>query len=126
MGKRAGWGLFQSVLVIALAGCSAEDDDPGSTKPYLAPPPNGVPVSEASACDALRQAESQRWNALGCGALTRPPCPGYLRKGSPECLAYDEGTVSGCVNFIAGLDCQELNDFECVVKAIANSAPSGC
>ncbi|MBX3129525.1 MAG: hypothetical protein KF718_22590 [Polyangiaceae bacterium] len=114
------------LLAFGLLGCSAEDPDPGPGRPSFKPKPSGVGVSEAQACEAVRKSEVDRFTALGCGAITRPACPGYLRKAGEACLMYDEGTVLGCAGFISGLSCSQLSDFECVVLPISGSAPSGC
>lgn len=84
-------------------------------------------MKEADACAALQKAEDDRRATLGCGAVTRPSCPGYLRKGNEACLQYDQGTVQGCVDFIKGLaTCDAVSTAQCVVKALPGTAPNGC
>lgn len=105
--------------------CSS-DEGGGGGGPY-APPGNGVPMNEAEACAALQDAESDKRNALACGPVTLPACPGYLRKANEPCLEYDQGTVSGCVAYIASLSsCDALKTYQCVVKALPGTAPNGC
>ena len=109
-----------------LCGCSSDESGGGGGGPF-APPGNGVPMDEAPACDALQDAVSDRRAALGCGPITLPACPGYLRKANEPCLDYDQGTVLGCAAYVGTLaTCQELQTYQCVVKALPGSAPNGC
>ncbi len=122
-----GVALFP-LLVAAAVGCSSSEDSPKSVpNTKFEPPGNGVPMQEAAACAALQKAEDDRRAALNCGAVTRPSCPGYLRKGNEACLQYDQGTVQGCVDFILGqASCTDVSSNQCVVKALAGTAPNGC
>jgi hypothetical protein len=114
-----------ALLLVAFPACSS-DDSGGGGGPF-SPPGNGVPMGEAEACAALQDAESDRRNALACGPVTLPACPGYLRKANEPCLQYDQGTVQGCVAYIATQPtCDALKSYQCVVKPLPGTAPQGC
>ena len=128
--------LASSLAAPLLWGCGADTgsggttgDPPDASDGKFHPPGNGTPVSEASACTSLTDAQTQHYMALGCASTTRV-CPDFLRSQSAvECLQYDEGAVNGCLQFYADAKtCKALSEAAgtCVVATIAGSAPKGC
>jgi hypothetical protein len=94
------------------------------------PPTNGVVALEADACADVADAFQARVSALGCVA-TAPSCPGLIQapSGAETCSSYDEGTSSGCAEYVtAAADCDELKFrlTDCIVEPIDGSAPNGC
>lgn len=119
--------MFPLALALAVPACSSDDSSAGGGSDVYTPAGNGVPTSEAAACQAILKADDARRAALQCGPVTRPPCPTYISKGHPACSQYDQGTVDACVAYIAGLaSCGELDKKKCVVKALDGTAPNGC
>lgn len=120
-------GFSSAVLgSLLLAACSSEDAPADGDQPY-APAGNGVPMSEADACKAITTAEDDRRDSLGCGPVTRPPCPTYIQKGGPACSQYDQGTVQACAAFASQqASCDALLEKKCILKIIEGSAPNGC
>jgi hypothetical protein len=92
--------------------------------PYR-PPGNGQRVSEQVACDTLKAAFDQ---VICIG--TSSVCPDLLRRRfGASCLAYDQGSVDGCVAaFSAKKDCAERKQaFDgCEITPFPGSAPTGC
>lgn len=89
------------------------------------PPGNGQRVSEQVACETLTKAFDQ---VICIG--TSSVCPELLRRQfSTSCLAYDQGSVDGCVAaFSMKTDCAERKQaFEgCAITPFPDSAPTGC
>jgi hypothetical protein len=115
-----------------LAACSssqAEDDDgsSGAVDPRIFPDPNGVPLAEADACNALQPLVQQKALELQCSKTVRP-CPDFLRvQYQTTCVQYDQGTVNGCVAHFEGIqDCGALVEGNCVLETFAGSEPAGC
>ena len=108
-------------------GGSGAGGDGGDGKYH--PPGNGVPMSEADACNALSQAMDADNTALMCPSTTRP-CPALLRaEFTTSCLQYDQGSVQGCVAYYAAaMACDSLAAAiaACAVTPIDGSAPKGC
>jgi hypothetical protein len=121
-------GLVCALVVASFgSGCSSESDSDGAGGGPYAPPGNGVAISESLACETVRKAEIDAFLAKGCGPLTRPACPDYLRSGRPACMQYDQGTVQGCVDYVNGFStCDEIGAFDCVVKELAGTEGAGC
>jgi hypothetical protein len=111
--------------LVGLVGCSSENEGGGGGS--YAPLGNGVAVSEDEACQAVRSAEIDRRNGLGCGLITLPICPAYLTKGDEPCMQYDQGTVQACAAYITELEsCEAVTSWQCVVQPIPDSAGKGC
>jgi hypothetical protein len=131
-----GLALATSLSLLLAPGCGSETgsgtttgDAPDADDGKVHPPGNGKPTSEAAACNALIDAQSQRYMALGCASTTRV-CPDFVRSQSGvECLQYDEGAVQGCAKLYAdATTCKAVAEAAgvCVVATIAGSAPNGC
>ena len=128
--------LASSLLALLASGCGADagttgttGDAPDADDGKFHPPGNGTPMSEDAACNALTDAQTKKFMALGCASTTRV-CPDFLRTQSAmECLQYDEGAVNGCLQYYDDAKtCKALSEAAgtCVVATIANSAPKGC
>ena len=120
--------LLLAVALFVPLACSSDETGGGSgTNTPFEPPGNGVPMLEKEACETVRDAEGDAWLALGCGPLTQPACPDYLKKGQEACLQWDQGTVLGCAAYISALgSCDALKSSECIVKPLPGTAPAGC
>ncbi|HZO13239.1 MAG TPA: hypothetical protein VFB62_08265 [Polyangiaceae bacterium] len=109
---------------------SDDDDAPsgsGGNDTRFHPEANGTHMSETDACNQLRNAYESKKRAL-CGVATVPTCPGFLRtQYQPECMQYDQGTVSGCVQYYQGIQiCEELIAEDCALVTYPETAPAGC
>ncbi len=124
------------LFALSFSGCGAETGSTGTTGDApdaddgkFHPPGNGTPVSEATACATLTDAQTAHFMDLKCASTTRI-CPDFLRAQSAmECLQYDEGSINGCLQYYsAATTCEALSAAAgtCVVATIANSAPKGC
>ena len=94
----------------------------------LRPDPNGVRISEAQACDAMRGAVDAAAQLMNCTKTLRP-CPNFLRATYvTQCAEYDQGSVQGCVDHWSGITngCQFLDEGDCVVTFYPEAAPAGC
>jgi hypothetical protein len=91
------------------------------------PPPNGVHIGEAEACDSVQGAFRDQALALGCTATTRL-CPEFLRSEfGAACMEYDQGSVTGCVEYYRGIpQCEDLDPTMCVVTPYPGTEPAGC
>jgi hypothetical protein len=127
--------LVASLVSLGLLACSSSSTSGttsgagGADDGKLHPPGNGVAMSETDACNAVSNALDSDYLALGCVA-TSQSCPDLLRaQFGADCLQYDQGSVQGCVSYYgmaascAALDTAASN---CVVTALAGSAPKGC
>lgn len=123
------WAVVASTLMAPASGCGSDDASGGGggSGPYQ-PPGNGVPIGESEACNALLNAEDQAYLKLACGPVTRPPCPSFIQVGGhAACSQYDQGTVQGCVEYIAShASCDALKTKKCAVASLPGSAPNGC
>jgi hypothetical protein len=121
--------------VAALAACGSSSSPATSSTADASdgryhPAGNGKAMTEADACTALSNARTTASKNFGCSATVRP-CPTFLRAQFPgnDCAEYDEGTVTGCVDYYAGKhDCDELAAAvaDCAVAPIAGSHSAGC
>jgi hypothetical protein len=120
---------FLTVLAcLVVLGCSSGGDDEETGSGFYEPGGNGVPISEAQACDGLQDAQVARRTALSCGPVTQPACPGFLQKQkqTPACSQYDQGALDACIAYFGGLaTCDEVTQKLCIVKPLGN-APNGC
>jgi hypothetical protein len=124
--RHASFFLALALGVPALAAGCSSDDSSGSSSGNYEPAGNGVPTGESEACTSITKAEDARRNALGCGPVTRPSCPGYISAGHEACSQYDQGTVSACEAWIAQQSCDTLKTKKCIVKVLEGTAPNGC
>lgn len=94
-----------SLLLPVIPACGGDDgdpptnDEPDAGDGKVRPPPSGVHITEAAACDALLAAFDARRQTLGCTVITSRTCPNLVRAqvSGEACLEYDEGSVNGCV-----------------------------
>ncbi len=138
----AGWlkmvAAGATAMLVAATACTvetAEDDDDGSSTGAggvddgrLRPEPNGIRISEAQACEAMRAAVDDAARLMNCTKTLRP-CPNFLRASyTTQCAEYDEGSVQGCVDHWSGITngCQFLDETDCVVTFYPEAAPAGC
>lgn len=125
-----------TLLLLLAPACSDEapapmlqagPDDAGDGR--IHPPPDGVHVGEAEACDTLLAAQESKVKALLCSITTRT-CPALLRvEFKTMCLEYDSGSVQGCVAlYKEQTTCDGLEDAikDCVVTAYPGTEPAGC
>ena len=126
-----------SLLVLLALGCGSSDEDSGDSEPtedasdgnYHPMTESGVPTTEDLACQRLIDGAGDKLLALGCPG-TSPICPDFLRSQFvTACLEYDEGSVSGCVEYIKGkktCDAVRTALTECAITPFAGSEPAGC
>jgi hypothetical protein len=120
--------LVAVLACLFVVGCSSGGEGEEEGSGFFEPGGNGVPISEAQACDGLQNAQKARRAALGCGPVTQPACPNFLQKQkqTPPCSQYDQGSLDACVGYIGGLaTCDEVTQKLCIVKPLGN-APNGC
>ena len=107
------------------ASASASTSGDASVDGRYHPPGNGQRVSEQVACETLTKA----FDEVICIG-TSSVCPELLRRQfGNSCLAYDQGSVDGCVAaFSMKMDCAERKQaFEgCAITPFPGSAPTGC
>ena len=117
--------LCLSGLVLAVAASCSKTEDTQAYVPSeqgaVQPDAGGVLLSEASACSALKAAESRARDALGCPALTRE-CPGYIRPaGGADCFQYSQDSVTGCESLYESFSaCEDFDRHPCLIAAISN------
>lgn len=121
---------LSSLFALVIPACGGDDGDPPSNEQpdagdgKVRPPPSGVHITEAAACDALLAAFEARRQALGCTVITSRTCPNLVRAqvGGEACLEYDEGSVNGCVaHYNEQTSCEALA--EALDNCIATSYP---
>lgn len=125
------------LLVLLTLGCGSDDAEFGgsgdgggaSDGKYHPMTESGVRTTEDLACQRLIDSAGDKLLALGCPG-TSPICPDFLRSQfSTACLEYDEGTVTGCVDYIKGkktCDAVRTALTECALTPFAGSEPAGC
>lgn len=100
----ARWGRFGLVSALAgLALCvsctSSEDTEPfiPATEGAQQPSGSGALLSEADACERVREAARNAYERLHCAAPTFAVCPDYVRPGGASgCYEYYEASVAAC------------------------------
>ena len=134
--RKAVWALT-FLLLLAIAACDSEAEDDSFVSSAGAggtiidnrfkPDPNGVPISETDACDILQSTVQDKALALSCSKTVRT-CPGFLRvQYDPDCVQYDEGTVTGCRDYYNSiLTCDELVEESCALVVLEGTEPNGC
>jgi hypothetical protein len=127
--QKSTWVVVTLAGLLAVVGCEkgtggAGDGSAGA--PHT-PEPNGVPMNEGDACEALLNAFEQHAIRLRC-TFTSPTCPGHIRvSGAPHCSQYDEGSIMGCADLYATFtSCSEFEQRHCQIYNIDDSAPAGC
>jgi len=118
--------LAATLLVVACEDEEPVDDDGSASASSgtggtindgkLRPPGNGTMISEDQACATMQSSFEGRQMALGC-SFTVQLCPGFVRGLQVEamCVAYDEGSVQGCVAYYEeAASCAELDSKRCV------------
>jgi hypothetical protein len=137
--------LFATALGVCVSACvslaacgdeTAADDDGGAGATggsggddgRFHPEPNGVHISEAEACDLLREAFNTKVQDLECFPSTVRTCPNFLRVPyDPDCAEYDQGSVQGCIDFFNDIwRCELLVEDACVLTLYPETAPSMC
>jgi hypothetical protein len=127
---------FLLVLVVAGSGCGGDDNvetqpppPPDAGDGRVHPPPDGVHISETTACKNLVDAQGAKRLQLGCIGTDRT-CPQFLRfEFGTECLEYDDGSVKGCIgHYNIQATCEDLNTAvkDCVVTPYPGTEPNGC
>lgn len=128
--------LCSTLLTFAAVACSDGESSSGGGSAgtgglddgKVYPEPNGVPISEAEACDLLQGAYSQRVTDLGCGTKTVRTCPSFVRVSyDPDCVQFDQGSVLGCVDHWNSISlCDLLFEDDCVATVYPGTEPAGC
>jgi hypothetical protein len=118
--------LFSGFTFLA---CGSSDDSSGSSGGAGAAG-DGTPafnakqyendkyISETEACQRYADALSSRVKATSC-AITVPLCPDFIRgavKPADYCAQWNEGVVSGCVDFVSHLSCEEIPLRPCLLE----------
>jgi len=129
----ARWGAVG--LVSALAGlplsaaCTSSED----TEPFVPavegarqPPGSGPLVSEAEACERVREAAKAAYDRLRCQEPAFADCPDYVRPGAASgCYEYYEQSVAACEKaYEDSRTCGNLAP--CVVSAARNDELETC
>jgi hypothetical protein len=115
-------------LPLAASCTKSEDTEPyvpaqqGATQPSA----SGALISEADACDRLRQAYEGTYDDLGCDLPEPPDCPGFIRPGAGSgCYEYYEDSVAACEK--AYEDTQSCSSLvPCVVSSKRNDELATC
>lgn len=138
--RRTSFSSLAGALLFAttvLVGCSSEpasgttSDEPDASDGRYHPQGNGKAMTEADACTALSNARKTKAHELGDCPATVRPCPSFLRAQFPgsDCSEYDEGTVSGCVDYYAAkTSCESLATAvaDCAVAPLSGTLSPGC
>lgn len=115
-------------LPLAASCTKSEDTEPyvpaqqGATQPSA----SGALISEADACDRLRQAYEGTYDDLGCDLPEPPDCPDFIRPGAGSgCYEYYEDSVAACEKaYQDASSCGSL--VPCVVSSKRNDELATC
>jgi hypothetical protein len=130
LARWGGVGLVAMLVGFPLfASCtSSEDTEPfiPATQGAKQPSGSGDLVSEAEACDRVRQAAADAYDRLRCPAPAFADCPEYVRPGGASgCYEYYETSVAACEQAYEGArSCSTLAP--CIVSAELNDQLETC
>ncbi|MCC6648249.1 MAG: hypothetical protein IT374_22095 [Polyangiaceae bacterium] len=115
--SRCLFALLSLPLAAACGGSDSGGDDaaagPSKQTPQFVAAPNGKAISEAQACERVREAQLK-----GC-TLSQAICPTLLRNAYPlgdskyNCSTWDEGVVKSCEDYLATLSCEDRVNYPC-------------
>lgn len=127
------WGrtsLLAALLGLPLAASCTKSED---TEPFVPaqqgatqPSANGALLSEADACERVRQAYEGTYDDLGCDLPEPPACPDFIRPGAGSgCYEYYEDSVAACEKaYQDASSCGSL--VPCVVSSKRNDELATC
>lgn len=121
-GARGLGGLLFLAFALAV-GCSTQKDTEAfvpAERGAIQPDAGGALVSEAEACQSLKNAEGSARQTLSCPTLLRS-CPDYIRPaGGADCFKYDQGSIDGCVALYASFaSCEDFAQHPCLISAVS-------
>ena len=116
------WRLALVAWVLASACTKSKDtyDPEPPERGAVQPDGGGARLSEPSACNQLKAAESAARSALNCAPVSRA-CPAFIRPAGGEgCFEYSEASVKACAALYGSFTrCEDFTTHPCLLSAVS-------